>query len=242
MAYNKLINIKLTNMKTSKITLFIATFIAMLFFCGQVLAETPIKDVVGGPSVVGKITKISGTQITLDATNKKVYTIDAQKAKIGTSVGQDRENLKVSDLKVGDKIKVEGKITKLDVTAFKIVVIGSKQNIIGIITEVSGETFKMKRAGGDIKSGQEEIYTVSVTKDTPIKNLGKPATIIDLKANIKVVVTGAIDETNRTISASGINITEGEKAEAAKIKAKKEGGIGTKIGNFFKGLMFWKKK
>jgi hypothetical protein len=69
------------------------------------------------PGMSGKVTAISGTTITLTTKNSKVYTVDATNAVI---IKSPKTTIKVSDIVVGDSLRVTGAITGNNVVATKI--------------------------------------------------------------------------------------------------------------------------
>lgn len=84
------------------------------------------------PHVAGTVTAINGTSITVAGVNKNAsvtYTVDASSAKIlkapdtAPTVGTRPEltTITLSDIKVGDKIKIEGTINDTSVTATEII-------------------------------------------------------------------------------------------------------------------------
>lgn len=67
----------------------------------------------GGPGAMGTVTSISGNTITLTDRNGGVYTIDASSATVKTSGATST----LSNVKVGDKLMVRGKIVTASMTA-----------------------------------------------------------------------------------------------------------------------------
>jgi hypothetical protein len=80
-----------------------------------------------GKGVMGKVTSISGSTITLTGQNGTIYTIDASSAQIkkfttGTSDTKPTETtISVSDIQVGDNLMIKGTVSGTTVTATEIV-------------------------------------------------------------------------------------------------------------------------
>ena len=72
--------------------------------------KTPAKPVVTASTLIaGTVTKIAGLTLTVAAPTKKIYTVDAGKARL--TPGPGGVKLTVTDIRVGDKVRVIGKLT-----------------------------------------------------------------------------------------------------------------------------------
>ncbi|MGE5297596.1 MAG: DUF5666 domain-containing protein [Acidobacteriaceae bacterium] len=146
----------------------------------------------------GNITAINGSTITMQEEASEggaVFMVDASKATI-TNNGASAQ---LSDLKVGDKIFVQGTTTGNNVAATSIFVghpngkgrghapLGSDGNI----TAINGSTITMQEEADEGGT----VFTVDASKAT-ITNNGAAAQLTDLKVGDKIFVHGTTNGNN----------------------------------------------
>ncbi len=155
------------------------------------------------PGVMGKVTAINGSTITVEGKNNTVYTVDASTAKI---LKNRNTVITIADIKVGDTIMAQGTVTGTNVVATTVFdgkpLMGKKHNgnfpgVMGIVSNVNGSTFQ-------VTDKNNTIYTVTTTTDTKIKKGNPPvaATITDILNGDAVMVRGAVN--GSTVSAESI--------------------------------------
>jgi hypothetical protein len=155
-------------------------------------AQAPHERTMGErPAVVGKITAISGTTLTVssagmrgDSSSATTYTVDASAAKIVKgSVGAAPSEATVSSLAVGDTVAVDGTLSGTSVVATKVMDgfrgpgfmrgRGPGQGTIGTVTAINGSTITLSGKDG-------ATYTI----DASAAKIGKMTTIS--AADIKI--------------------------------------------------------
>ncbi len=181
----------------------------------------------GAPVLVGKVTAISGTSITVTGkagmnkdSTETTYTVDASKA----TFKKNNTTITVSDIAVGDTIVVSGTISGTTVTATSIID-GQMQNlknddagrpedgrkgngVMGTVTAVSGTTITMTSKEGN--SSTETTYTVDASKAIVTKN-GETSSVSVILANDKIMVEGTVSGT--TITAEKIHLGLGDQLD-----------------------------
>lgn len=117
------------------------------------------------PDVMGKITAINGSRITLESrmpgkdTSVATYTVDAGSATIVTGFANKQETTgTVNDLKVGDMIAVQGTVNGTSVTATKIhsgmpgkgkgMMRGGEHGAFGTVTAINGTSITLTGKDG----------------------------------------------------------------------------------------------
>lgn len=195
---------------------------------------------------LGKVTKIEDKNITIESPNKKTTTVvDASKATVEKNTPVSGEKLTISNIKVGDNLKISGTLKGKILVAKKIIIITPpKGNVIGNVLEINGNSIKIQKPGSrpEVKGAE---YMVTVSDKTVVKILGKAGELKDVVVGKKIVVTGDVDESAKTIIATAINVvgnSDGIKAKegvGSKISNGVTGFFG-KVGGFFKGM--FKKK
>lgn len=158
------------------------------------------------PAVVGKITAVSGSTLTVAKDDNTVYTVDASKAKID----KNRVAVTVADLAVNDRVMVEGAVNGTAVTATAIhdgrgwqlgknekpAVEGNGQPVImGAVAAVNGSTITIKNNGATEYS--VDASAAKITKDGPA------STVAAIAVGDTVIVQGAVNGT--TVTAASVN-------------------------------------
>ena len=153
-----------------------------------------------GPHVMGEITAINGSTITITAMGKDsgTYTIDASNA----TVEKDGTSSSLSALAVGDKIMAEGTVNGTTVTATEIhsgmgpgghgpmgMMGGRGRGVMGTVSAVSGNTITVTGKDGT-------TYTVDATS----ANVEKMVTesVSDIAVGDTVGVEGTVSGSNVT--------------------------------------------
>ena len=189
---------------------------------GTSVTATAIRDGMGGrlgqgglgdrnngqrPAVVGKITAINGSTLTVTKNDNMVDTVDASQAKID----KNRSAITVADLAVGDNVMVEGTVSGTTVTATAIhdgmgwqlgkndkpaAVEGNGQPVImGTVATVNGSIITIKNNGATEYS--VDVSAAKITKD------GQASTAAAIAVGDTVVVQGTVNGT--TVTAASVN-------------------------------------
>ncbi|MEI6479981.1 MAG: hypothetical protein WCO12_00450 [bacterium] len=195
--------------------------------------------------VFGTVASISGTTITVNSqvrpngtSTSVVYTVDASNSK----VTKDNATSSVSNIVVGDKIIVQGKVDGTNVVATNIrdgvsvkgnMPDGQKRNpnfqgngqpvIGGNITAISGTTLTVTNKGG-------VVYTVDATNAFVQKD-NATSTLSSVAVNDIVVVQGTVNGTS--IAASSVIDHGVAPASSTENKQEKPKGFFGGIANFF---------
>jgi hypothetical protein len=203
------------------------------------------------PAVMGKISAISGSIITVAGRNNTTYTIDATSAKITSGFGTSTQTIAISNLTVGEMISVTGTVSGNNVTATAISVFTGTRNtgniartprVMGKVTVVNGSSFTVqanrgfrgaKKTATTATAPAAVTYTVNTTGSTTFTKDGKAATLADVTTGEMVNVSGTPDASNN-VAANSVNVV-------TKIAAPKNGAhtapkTSTKtslIGKFF---------
>ena len=150
-----------------------------------------------GPHVMGTITAINGSTITITAQGKQTgtYTIDASNA----SVMKDGASSSVSALAVGDKVFAAGTINGTSVTATQVfdgkfgpgkrMMMGPRPGVMGQVTAVNGSTLTVSGKDG-------KTYTVDAAGATVQKMVTEP--VADIKVGDTIGAMGAVSGTTIT--------------------------------------------
>ena len=144
--------------------------------------------------VIGSVTAVSGTTLTVTDAKGTVYAIDASGAKIDQ--GLAGSGLNIANVLVGDKVVVTGPVTGTSETAKTIndrSMIG--RNIFtGTVTAVSGSTLSIDTMIKKTKTA----YTVDVSAAVLSKGMGSGTTIAlaDIHVGDRVFAIGSLSGTN----------------------------------------------
>jgi hypothetical protein len=159
------------------------------------------------PAVVGTVTNISGSTITLTAKNGTVYTVDAASAKIT----KNNSPIQIANIAIGDTLAIIGNTNGTNISATNIIDGILKptgefkaNRFSGQITAISGSSFTIESKGFRLKTSDSQNVNTD-SKTTFTKN-GVAATFADLAIGERVVVTGTLDSANKVIIATNINI------------------------------------
>lgn len=179
------------------------------------------------PVVVGTVSAISGNTLTVSDNKNIVYTVDVASAKITKKFGMTTQTLTIADVKIGDKVVVNGTVAGTAVTATAVFdgangksEAGEREKgfsatttrgIFGKVTGVNGSTFTVETVGirshGWSKTNNvTSTYTVSVASTTVVTKDKKSAIISDLIVGTNVMVRGTVDTVVHTVTATNISI------------------------------------
>lgn len=160
--------------------------------------------------VVGGVSSISGSIITINSKNGTSYIIDTASTKIMKA----GKIINVADVQVGDNLFVRGAVSGNAVATTSIVdglrpvnvykdVLPKGNNAFGVISAINGASFSLQ-----IKNRKPaKMITVNTDGNTIIKKDGQAAVLTtDLAVGQRVMVSGSKDNTTKTIAATGINI------------------------------------
>lgn len=144
----------------------------------------------------GNVTAINGNTITMQEEANEggaIYTVDASNAAITNNGAQ----AKITDIKVGDKIFVQGDISGTNVAA-KSISLGRTKGFghatlgnDGNITAINGNTITMQEEANEGGAS----YTVNASNATITDN-GAASNIANLKVGNKIFVQGAVNGNN----------------------------------------------
>lgn len=175
-------------------------------------------------TVVGTVSDVFGTTISLNAFNMhssstSQYTIDASNA----AVFKGGATSSLSEIVAGDKIMVKGAITGTNVIATKIRSVenmkpfrghhkdfaSSTENIrakftLGNVVAVDGDRFTIVDKGH--RDNATTTYNVITGGTTIFKKAGESATLADVTVGQFVMVAGAKNSSNDTITATKVNV------------------------------------
>jgi hypothetical protein len=172
--------------------------------------------------VVGRVTAINGSTITVVGKNDVSYTVNAGNAK----VWKNKNNAaKLSDIMVGDSIIVQGTVNGTSVTASNIIDVklpmgNSDAVLTGVVTAVSDTSITVKASNGT-------VYTVATAGVEVKDHKNKEKGLKDIHVGDTVTIKGSIDGTSVTAS----TIIEGNT----------KGNFLNRIGMFLKSI-FGKKQ
>jgi hypothetical protein len=159
--------------------------------------------------IMGTVTAVNGSIITVLGKDNTSYTVDASTAKIRGNAGVSTSTL--ADLKVGDMIVVKGSITGASITAATIIddvqALAAKNTskklpvIIGTVTGISSTTLAVMSTTTK-KSTTTTTYVVDASAAKIMKGATTTATFADIKLGDTVFVRGSINGT--TVAATAI--------------------------------------
>lgn len=143
-----------------------------------------------GPEAQGVITKIDGATLTLNNGRRNVVTSPT------TKFGDANGEIKITDLKVNDRIFALGKVDGTNLAANWVLKLSELPAVQrGKITSVDAAANQFKFTVG------KDEWTATVTASTVISKSGKTATLTELAKDDQVVVSGKADRTAKTIEA-----------------------------------------
>ncbi len=187
------------------------------------------------PMVVGVVSDVKGTIITVNGKNGTTYAVDAANAKITAGFGPTATIESLSAIAVNDQVAVIGTVSGDSVAATAIMegikspsfkgfnkkmlaprnATSTSPHVIGTVTSVSGNGFTIEsRRHNKTASTASDSFSVSTTDATVFMKNGKLDSISDVAIGSYTIVTGAIDQSAHTIAASGVNIFEPMKKKA----------------------------
>lgn len=151
---------------------------------------TSSREHAGKAGIVGTVSAISGTTLTVAGKDGVTYTVDASAA---TLAGSEGSNFTLADVKVGDKVNVRGTVSGTSVTATKIVdgrirarnfldamgAVGS-----GIVSSINGSIFTVTPVGSS------STTTVATNASTVYRVNGVATTSGALSVGSRVLLVG----------------------------------------------------
>ncbi len=196
-----------------------------LLMTGAALAQTTNTNLVWGrhagkgvmhmqkPAVVGSVTTINGTILTVTDKNGTVFTVDAGSAKITKGFGPSSTTITLADMKVGDTVAVTGTVSGNAVAATAIVdgvgrggpMNKDVHHVGGTVTAVNGTSFTVERpAFGN--NTTKETFAVNTSGTTTFTKDGSAATLADVTVGSHVMVEGTLDTNTKTDTATAVHI------------------------------------
>jgi hypothetical protein len=151
--------------------------------------------------VMGTVTAVSGTTITVTDAKGTVYTIDASAAKIDPGM-KGTSGLTVANILVGDKVVVTGPVTGTSEIAKTINdrSMAGRNIFMGKVTAVNGSVLTIDSMAGKTKT----TYSVDASAATLLKGMGAGTAIAitDIKVGDRVFAIGTLSGT--TVSATSV--------------------------------------
>jgi len=160
-------------------------------------------------NVIGTVSSVNGTTLTVAGRDGVVYTVDAQKAVIhkGTETT-------LSAVQLQDTVMVRGVLSGAVVVATAITDKPVKRSKIGrsprpwssssatfgTIRAIDGATVTIQTK--NFKTGAQKVVTVTTTPATTYKNEGVSAAFTDLRVGQRVVISGVRDVAGEVIAAA----------------------------------------
>lgn len=203
----------------------------------------------GKPRIVGTVTAISGTTLTVKDSRPNstaTYTVNTT----NSTIVKNGQNSTLASIIVGEKVSIQGAVNGTTITATKINVAGSEKDlenqpnlnnpmivgngqpiIAGTVSTISGNTITITNKGNI-------TYTIDTTNAKIQTNGTTPSTVSNISVNDNVIVQGTINGTNVTAS---LIIDQKPKTDSRSTnsddqnKPKAKGFFGG-IGNWFRGL------
>lgn len=161
-------------------------------------AQKPSTDV--QVSLMGKVTALSGTNITVLGNNGSSYVIDASSARLVRRYGG---TMMVSDIQLNDQIFVQGTLvgTAIKAKAIEDFSLQARNGTFsGTVQSVSGNSFVLKSQN----RGMQTVLTSASTKF--LKN-GAVASVADVMVGATVSVDGIWNNTNNNLTANKVRVT-----------------------------------
>lgn len=161
-------------------------------------AKKPSTDV--QVSLIGKVTALSGTNITVLGNNGSSYVIDASSAKFVRRYGG---TMTVSDIQLNDQIFVQGTLvgTAIKAKAIEDFSLQTRNGAFsGTVQSVSGSSFVLK-------SQNRGTQTVLTSANTKFLKNGAAATLADVVVGATVHVDGIWNNTNNNVTANKVRVT-----------------------------------
>jgi len=179
------------------------------------------------PMIIGTVSGINGSQVTVTGKNGTTYAVDASNARISKGFGQSAQLLSTSALAVNDTVAVIGTVSGTTVKATYIrdglrkagihsgtgathsaSATAHTPHIVGTITAVNGSSFTIQGYTPHVNGSATTAvnYTVTTSAGTVFMKNKQLDSLSDLTAGQKVVVSGTIDSTNNTIAAKGVHV------------------------------------
>ncbi len=144
----------------------------------------------GTVSISGKVTAVNGNTITLSGKDGATYTVNAA----GAAITAENRTLAITDIKVGDTLKVNGTLTGTTIVATKIRDKSTVQRDLesklsnlraGIVTAVNGTVLTITRFGTGTTS------TINTNASTTIKVKGGATSTSAITPGSAIVVLGS---------------------------------------------------
>lgn len=151
--------------------------------------------------VMGKVTAISGTNITLVA-KKGTYTVDASSAKLVRRFGA---TMTIGEIIVNDELMVNGTVSSSTGTTIV------AKMIRNISLQAKNGTFEgtisnLSATGFTVATKNRKDQTITVNASTTFSKEGKTAAMTDLTTGSRVVVKGVWDRANSIVTAKSVRI------------------------------------
>lgn len=151
-------------------------------------------------SLMGKVTALSGTNITVLGNNGSSYVIDASSAKLVRRYGG---TMTVADIQVNDQVFVQGTLVGASIKAKAIENFSLQARngaFSGTVQSVSGNSFVLK-------SQNRGMQTVLTSVNTKFLKNGAAATLADVVVGATVHVDGIWNNTNNNVMANKVRVT-----------------------------------
>jgi hypothetical protein len=188
-------------------------------------SSTPTHHTVKGThkfnGIIGTVSSIDGTTLTVTSTKGTAYSVDASAATFVKGFGKSATTIALSNIAVSDHVAVMGAVTGDSVAATKIddgvmahtkksgtstTSTGTHQRLanaaFGTVASVNGNTITLTRK---TKTGTSTVTAVT-TGTTTYKKNGVADTASDITVGQRVVVMGTKDTSGNITAATSVNI------------------------------------
>lgn len=184
-------------------------------------------NAVGQNMVMGTVTAISGTTITITDDKGVIYVIDASTATVGPGL-HGQTGLSVANILVGDKVVVTGSVSGETKTAKTISDPGmvGRNIFMGKVSAVNGQLLTIESVDKKVKT----TYQINAASATILKGMNGTTALIlaDIKVDDNIFAIG-------TLSGGVVNATSIRDLDSAKKIAKKAMTNWGKTNNVFRG-------
>ncbi|MBA3788925.1 hypothetical protein H0X32_00835 [Patescibacteria group bacterium] len=161
--------------------------------------------------VIGTVTAVNGSSLTVAGKDGTTYAVDASKAKIQKGYGTTAAPLAVSGIAVNDTVAVKGAVTGTSVVAKRIAdgipATRTHQKLpnatLGTISSINGSSITLTR---HLKKGTPTTVTVTTNGATIYKKNGQSDTVNDLAVGQKIVAMGVKDTSGNISNATSVNM------------------------------------
>lgn len=177
------------------------------------------------PAVIGTVTAVNGTSLSVTDHSQTVYTVDDSQANITKGFGKDATTMTTADVKTGDMVAVQGTVSGTNVTATSIVDgvpakdghdphggpgMGQRPGAFGTVSAVNGSSFTVTEPVGPPNADSSAVTTKTVTvttdSNTTYSKDRVAGTSADVVVGTHVMVVGTLDSNTNTVTATKVDV------------------------------------